>query len=113
MVGFAGAMLLLRLVRVLPSGGIYVCACVCLRNMPTTACLCFCGTWPFPACLVAAAVRDYYTFDKALGKGNFGVVHLVFDKKTGQQYACKSISKRKLVTADDIEDVRREVQILM
>uniref|UniRef100_A0A7S2QUB8 Calcium-dependent protein kinase n=1 Tax=Chlamydomonas chlamydogama TaxID=225041 RepID=A0A7S2QUB8_9CHLO len=58
-------------------------------------------------------VRDYYTFDKVLGKGNFGVVHLVFDKKTGAPYACKSISKRKLLTPDDVEDVRREVQILL
>lgn len=54
-----------------------------------------------------------YTFDKVLGKGNFGVVHLVIDKKTGEQLACKSISKRKLITPDDIEDVRREVQILL
>lgn len=57
-------------------------------------------------------VRDFYTFDKVLGKGNFGVVHLVYDKATGQSYACKSISKRKLVTSEDVEDVRREIQIL-
>ncbi|PNH11143.1 Calcium-dependent protein kinase 17 [Tetrabaena socialis] len=38
-------------------------------------------------------VRDYYTFDKQLGKGNFGIVHLVFNKKTNEQFACKSISK--------------------
>ncbi|KAJ9528579.1 hypothetical protein QJQ45_020442 [Haematococcus lacustris] len=61
----------------------------------------------------AGDVREKYTFDKVLGKGNFGVVHLVFDKKTGESMACKSISKRKLVTPDDIEDVRREVQILL
>ncbi len=60
----------------------------------------------------AGDVREVYTFDKVLGKGNFGVVHLVYDKKTNLPYACKSISKRKLLTADDIEDVRREVQIL-
>lgn len=57
-------------------------------------------------------VRDVYTFDKQLGKGNFGVVHLVLDKKTGDKYACKSISKRKLVTPEDVEDVRREIQIM-
>lgn len=61
----------------------------------------------------AGDVRDFYTFDRVLGKGNFGVVHLVFDKKTKEPYACKSISKRKLVTPEDIEDVRREVQILL
>ncbi|KAG1655422.1 hypothetical protein FOA52_009093 [Chlamydomonas sp. UWO 241] len=58
-------------------------------------------------------VRDIYTFSKVLGKGNFGVVHLVHAKKDGKPYACKSISKRKLITAEDVEDVRREVQILL
>ncbi|KAG2428086.1 hypothetical protein HYH02_014477 [Chlamydomonas schloesseri] len=57
-------------------------------------------------------VRDFYTFDKQLGKGNFGIVHLVFDKKTNEKFACKSISKRKLVTPEDVEDVRREIQIM-
>lgn len=47
------------------------------------------------------------------GKGNFGIVHLVYEKSSGQPFACKSISKRKLVSADDVEDVRREVQILL
>jgi hypothetical protein len=32
---------------------------------------------------------------------------------TGEALACKSISKRKLATPDDVEDVRREVQILL
>ena len=41
------------------------------------------------------------------------VVHLVFDKATGLPYACKSISKRKLTTKDDIEDVRRDIEILL
>ena len=39
-------------------------------------------------------------------------MHLVIDKKTGDKYACKSISKRKLVTPEDVEDVRREIQIM-
>lgn len=58
-------------------------------------------------------IREHYTFDRVLGKGNFGIVHLVMDKSSGEAFACKSISKRKLVAKDDIEDVRREVQILM
>ncbi len=59
------------------------------------------------------AVREHFAFDKVLGKGNFGVVHLVRDKKTNQPYACKSISKRKMTTPDDLEDVKREIQILL
>ncbi|CAN4106918.1 unnamed protein product [Withania somnifera] len=33
-------------------------------------------------------------------------------KATGKEYACKSIAKRKLLTDDDVEDVRREIQIM-
>lgn len=57
-------------------------------------------------------VRDYYTFDKVLGKGSFGIVHLVYEKKTNLPFACKSISKRKLNTPEDIADVQREIQIM-
>jgi calcium-dependent protein kinase len=46
---------------------------------------------------------------QVLGKGQFGTTRLATDRKSGQQVACKSISKRKLVSADDIEDVRRQV----
>lgn len=58
-------------------------------------------------------VKELFTFERQLGKGNFGVVFLVTEKKTGKKYACKSISKRKLVTPEDLEDVRREIQIMM
>jgi calcium-dependent protein kinase len=37
---------------------------------------------------------------------------LCTDKETGENFACKSISKKKLRTAVDIEDVRREVEIM-
>lgn len=53
-----------------------------------------------------------FDFGKVLGKGQFGVTRLVTDKKAGEVLACKSISKRKLITADDIADVQREVQIM-
>lgn len=44
------------------------------------------------------------------GKGAFGVVRLVLEKRTGQLYACKSISKAKLISKEDVEDVIREVR---
>ena len=31
---------------------------------------------------------------------------------TGKKYACKSISKRKLISKDEIDDVRREISVL-
>lgn len=57
-------------------------------------------------------VRSIYTFGRELGRGQFGVTYLVSDKRTGEQFACKSIATRKLVNRDDIEDIRREVQIM-
>lgn len=57
-------------------------------------------------------VRSIYTIGKELGRGQFGVTHLCTHKQTGEQFACKTIAKRKLVNKEDIEDVRREVQIM-
>ncbi|KAH6768013.1 calmodulin-domain protein kinase 9 [Perilla frutescens var. frutescens] len=57
-------------------------------------------------------VKVHYTLGKELGRGQFGVTHLCTDDATGKQYACKSISKKKLVTKSDKEDMRREIQIM-
>lgn len=57
-------------------------------------------------------VRSIYTLGRELGRGQFGVTHLCTHKVTGELYACKSIAKRKLTNKDDVEDVRREVQIM-
>ncbi|TYG76290.1 hypothetical protein ES288_D03G103500v1 [Gossypium darwinii] len=57
-------------------------------------------------------VRSTYVFSGELGRGQFGITYLVTHKKTKQQFACKSIPKRKLINPEDIEDVRREVQIM-
>ncbi|KAK2400588.1 calcium-dependent protein kinase [Trifolium repens] len=46
---------------------------------------------------------------KELGRGEFGITYICKDRETGEELACKSISKNKLRTAIDIEDVRREV----
>ncbi|KAL2348002.1 hypothetical protein Fmac_002002 [Flemingia macrophylla] len=57
-------------------------------------------------------VRATYSFGRELGRGQFGVTHLVTHKQTGELLACKSIATRKLLRRDDLEDVRREVQIM-
>mmetsp|Transcript_13685 Transcript_13685/g.43238 ORF Transcript_13685/g.43238 Transcript_13685/m.43238 type:complete len:526 (-) Transcript_13685:83-1660(-) len=57
-------------------------------------------------------LHQFYTLGKVLGRGQFGVTKICTDKKTGEQLACKTISKRKLRTKEDIEDVRREVAIM-
>ncbi|KAG6520315.1 hypothetical protein ZIOFF_017363 [Zingiber officinale] len=57
-------------------------------------------------------VRATYSVGKELGRGQFGVTHLCTHKATGKKFACKTIAKRKLTNQEDIEDVRREVQIM-
>nr|GME20566.1 calcium-dependent protein kinase 1-like [Ipomoea batatas] len=57
-------------------------------------------------------LKEFFSIGKKLGQGQFGVTFLCVEKETGKQYACKSIAKRKLLTDDDVEDVRREIQIM-
>lgn len=57
-------------------------------------------------------VRLYYTLGKELGRGQFGVTYLCTENSSGRKYACKSISKRKLVSKNDKEDIKREIQIM-
>ncbi|VAH28805.1 unnamed protein product [Triticum turgidum subsp. durum] len=53
-----------------------------------------------------------YELGGELGRGEFGVTYLCTDRATREALACKSISKKKLRTAVDVEDVRREVEIM-
>ncbi|KAL4572777.1 hypothetical protein LXL04_019562 [Taraxacum kok-saghyz] len=57
-------------------------------------------------------IRDVYTLGQKLGQGQFGTTYLCTEIATGIDYACKSISKRKLISKEDLEDVRREIQIM-
>ncbi|KAF2306392.1 hypothetical protein GH714_017454 [Hevea brasiliensis] len=57
-------------------------------------------------------IEEKYLVDRELGRGEFGVTYLCIDRDSRELLACKSISKRKLRTAVDIEDVRREVAIM-
>ncbi|XP_074578108.1 calcium-dependent protein kinase 16-like [Curcuma longa] len=58
------------------------------------------------------AIEERYALDRELGRGEFGVTYLCMDRDTRELLACKSISKRKLRTSVDVEDVRREVTIM-
>lgn len=57
-------------------------------------------------------IRERYDLGRELGRGEFGITYLCTDITSGEKFACKSISKKKLKTAVDIEDVRREVEIM-
>ena len=58
------------------------------------------------------SVKEKYSLGRRLGQGQFGTTYLCVERSTQREYACKSILKRKLVTEDDVEDVRREIQIM-
>ncbi|EFJ11725.1 calcium dependent protein kinase [Selaginella moellendorffii] len=57
-------------------------------------------------------INEKYVLGKELGRGEFGITYLCTGKESQEDLACKSISKSKLRTAVDIDDVRREVQIM-
>ncbi|MBA0607236.1 hypothetical protein Godav_019572 [Gossypium davidsonii] len=57
-------------------------------------------------------LKEYYNLGRKLGQGQFGTTFLCIEKGTGKEYACKSIAKRKLTTTEDVDDVKREIQIM-
>jgi len=57
-------------------------------------------------------ITTEWELGKKLGQGQFGVTRICTNKKTKENGACKSISKRKMTHPDDVEDVKREIQIM-
>ena len=57
-------------------------------------------------------IEEDYLIGRILGQGQFGVTTLAKHKETQKRCACKTISKLKLVTEADIQDIKREIQIL-
>ena len=53
-------------------------------------------------------IKQYYTLSKELSRGQFGVTYFCTENSSGNTYACKSILKRKLVTKNDKEDIKRD-----
>ena len=50
-------------------------------------------------------INDIFTFHEELGKGQFGTTYKIKNKKTGEEFACKAIAKRKLTSKEDTDDV--------
>ncbi|XP_023535368.1 calcium-dependent protein kinase 29 [Cucurbita pepo subsp. pepo] len=57
-------------------------------------------------------ITTIYELHKELGRGQFGITYLCTERSTGRKYACKTISRKKMVKQKDIDDVRREILIL-
>jgi hypothetical protein len=58
-------------------------------------------------------VNNDYEIGDLLGEGAFGVVRRCRNRITDAEFACKTIYKSQLRRRADVEDIRREVQILM
>ena len=58
---------------------------------------------------VSGSLLDYYEVVKELGKGGYGKVYEVKNKKTGEIRACKHLSKLNI---KNLEKFRREIEIL-
>lgn len=63
-------------------------------------------------CPSGGDIAARYDLGRELGRGEFGTTFLCTDRATRERFACKSISKRKLRSTVDIEDARREVEIM-
>ncbi|KFK31209.1 hypothetical protein AALP_AA6G082200 [Arabis alpina] len=74
------------------------------------------GKRPPPSRVLPEPIGDgiflKYELGKELGRGEFGVTHECIEISTRERFACKRISKEKLRTEIDVEDVRREVEIM-
>lgn len=57
-------------------------------------------------------LKDRYVLGDQLGSGQFGIIRECSDKFTGEVLACKSISKDKLVTDEDVRSVKLEIEIM-
>lgn len=59
-----------------------------------------------------ANLKDRYVLGEELGLGQFGVIRECSDKLTGELLACKSISKSRLVTQEDVRSIKLEIEIM-
>jgi calcium-dependent protein kinase len=63
-------------------------------------------------------IEEKYEWGKELGKGGNGVVRVVVDRLTGEEYACKAIRKLPPQDCSDkkktghIDSIKREVEVL-
>lgn len=56
-------------------------------------------------------MTENYHVGAEIGHGQFGTIHIVMDKETGEEYACKTMLKRKLKQCSSAVDVEREIQV--
>ncbi|KAM0908849.1 hypothetical protein ACQ4PT_015190 [Festuca glaucescens] len=79
------------------------------KPMPWSKPACGVAVWPVPM----LDVHSLYILERELRSGQFGTTYLCTERATGARYACRSVSKQKLLLRPaDVEGVRREVTVL-
>ncbi|CAI7808414.1 unnamed protein product [Closterium sp. NIES-54] len=56
--------------------------------------------------------EEYVVARKEIGSGQFGIIRKCVQRQSGLTFACKTIAKAGILTAEDAEDVRNEVGFL-
>ncbi|KAL1555054.1 calcium/calmodulin-dependent protein kinase [Salvia divinorum] len=82
---------------------------------PIRLCSCYGGTNLIGSILDANEsenLTDKYVLGEALGWGQFGVIRECVDKFSGENLACKSIAKDRLVTQEDLCNIKLEIEIM-
>ncbi|CAG9460195.1 unnamed protein product [Pedinophyceae sp. YPF-701] len=57
-------------------------------------------------------VHEFFHLMDVLGEGQFGLVRKAEHRATKRVYACKTIAKAQLRYSEEVQDIRREVQIM-
>ncbi|XP_078161008.1 phosphoenolpyruvate carboxylase-related kinase 1 isoform X2 [Carex rostrata] len=57
-------------------------------------------------------LEDRYLLGPQLGWGQFGVIRTCTDLVTSETLACKSISKDRLISSDDLNSVKLEIEVM-
>eukprot|EP00959_Pyramimonas_sp_CCMP1952_P350162 7336304-Pyramimonas_sp.AAC.1 len=57
--------------------------------------------------------NEHYTLGQEIGKGSYGNVHKCNHRKERKEYAVKVLDKKKIRNAESIEDIDREVELLV
>jgi len=61
---------------------------------------------------VTPHITEHYDIKETLGEGQFGVVRKAVNKETGEVCACKTVTKRQVRYLEELEDIRREVNVM-
>lgn len=57
-------------------------------------------------------INEMFKFGEKLGEGRFGVTHTARYKVDGKIYACKSVSKKKLNSPQEVKDIQLEIEVM-